>query len=71
MLHRLGRSQQAGVKRRLTFVFVHDLGALIEDALDGIALLSASRLADLFEDLLQPLDLASVSSWCFSNAARS
>jgi hypothetical protein len=35
-----------------------DLGALIEDALDCIALLSASRLADLFEDLLQPLDLA-------------
>src|SRR6201995_2624148 len=57
VLYGLGGSQQASVKRRLTLVLVHDLGAFIEDALDGIALLSASRLADLFEDLLQPLDL--------------
>ena len=58
MLDRLGGSQQAGVKRRFALVFVHDLGALIEDSLDCIALLAACRLADLFEDLLQPLDLA-------------
>src|SRR3984957_18117174 len=52
VLNSLGGSQQAGVKCRFALVFVHDLGALVEDALDCIALLSARRLAALFKDLL-------------------
>jgi hypothetical protein len=49
--------EQPGVERRLSLVFVHDLGAFVENILDRIALLAASRLSEKFEDLLEAFDL--------------
>ena len=62
MLDRLRRRQQPGVECRRVGVFVHDLLALVEDALDGVALLAARGLAELFKDLLDRSIWPSVSS---------
>ena len=58
MLDRLRCRQQPGVECRRVGVFVHDLLALIENALDRVAFLAARGLAELLEDLLESLDLA-------------
>jgi hypothetical protein len=71
VLDGLRGGEQAGIKRGLALVFVHDLLALVEDAFDGVAFLAARRFAQKFEDLLQTLDLSFGFVMMFSNAARS
>src|SRR5216683_7712067 len=58
MLDGLGRGQHAGIERLAALVLVHDLLALVEDALDGVTGLAARRLVDQFENLLEAFDLA-------------
>src|SRR5712692_6323778 len=58
VLDRLRGGKHAGVKRLAALVLVHDLLALVEDALDRVAGLAARRLVEQFENLLEALDLA-------------
>ena len=47
--------QKTGIQRRLILILLHDFLALIEDAFNGVAFFSASRLVQQFENLFQPL----------------
>src|SRR5882724_2033595 len=58
VLDGLRGGKHAGVKRLAALVLVHDLLALVEDALDRVAGLAARRLVEQFENLLEALDLA-------------
>jgi hypothetical protein len=58
VLHRLGGREKAGVQRGCALVLFHDLLALIENALDGIAFLAACGFAKELEDLVKAFDLA-------------
>src|ERR1700747_2313649 len=57
MLDRLSRCQKSRVECRSISVLVHDFLAFVEDALDGIALLAARRLAEKLKDLFEAFDL--------------
>src|SRR5579872_2283971 len=57
MLNSLGGGQQTGIERRCVGILIHDFLAFVEDALDGVALFTAGRLADEPENLFQPFDL--------------
>src|SRR5260370_34767972 len=54
----LRRCKHAGVKRLAALVLLHDLLALLEDALDRIAGLAARRHVEHLENLLETLDMA-------------
>src|SRR6478735_11385480 len=58
MLDCLGRRQKACIEGRRALELLHDLGAFIGDAVDGVADLAARRFADDLEDLLKPRNLA-------------
>src|ERR1700745_3167654 len=57
MLDRLSRCQKSRVECRSISVLVHDFLAFVEDALDGIALLAARRLAEKLKDVFEALDV--------------
>src|SRR5271166_2184541 len=57
MLDRLSRRQKARVECQSMSVLVHDFLAFVEDALDGIALLAARRLAEKLKDLFEAFNL--------------
>src|ERR1700744_2505629 len=58
MLDRLSRRQKARVECGSISVLVHDFLAFVENALDGIALLAARRLAEKLEDLFEAFNLS-------------
>jgi hypothetical protein len=58
MLDRLHRRQQAGIERRRALVFLHDLGALIGDADNGVAGLGLRPFVYHAENLFKPRDMA-------------
>src|SRR5713226_7634880 len=57
MLDGLRRGKHAGIECLAALVLVHDLLALVEDALDRVAGLAARRLVEQFEDLFETLHL--------------
>jgi hypothetical protein len=68
---RLRGGQQAGVERGRIDILLHDLLALVQNPLDGVALLPADRLIQHLEDLLETLDLAFGLIVMFFEAVRS
>jgi hypothetical protein len=58
MLDRLSGRQQTGIERWRTLVFLHDLGALIGNADNGVAGLGLRLFVDRAEDLFKSRDMA-------------
>ena len=57
MLDRLSGTDEAGVAHFRRLGFLHQLLGLLDEPLDGVALLALGLAADDLEDLLEPLDL--------------
>ena len=57
MLDSLGRSEEAGIQGKRTFVLLHDFGALLGDTDDGSTSLALGLFIDDCENLVQALDL--------------
>ena len=58
MLDGLGCGEKASIERGHSFEVLHDLGSLFGNAVDGGACFAARRLADDFEDAVEPFSPA-------------